>query len=269
MSRGGAGRSAGGASGGGGGAGTAATTTFTPAGGIAAGNVQAAIEELAGERAPRAVKTVTASGIVGSSIDLTAGFDTLVINLDAAAENLTLVFGSGGSKVLIEVVQNATGGFACSFASVDTWSHGLAPLIDTNANAVTALEVTTTDGGTTQRGWHGQRIVEYSFGVGGVAVVSTNGPGYRMRAKGKIVSIVSTCRTAGTVQATLVDINKNGAAVTTAGNRASIAAGATSSAVVTAIATPDVAAGDLLTCDVDQVGTNVIGLGVQVRVQSL
>jgi hypothetical protein len=74
-----------------------------------------------------------------------------------------------------------------------------------------------------------------------------------------IVSVTTRVKTAPTGQALLVDVNKNGTTIfTTQGNRPSIAAGAKTSAIMV----PDVtvlASLDILSVDVDQVGSGVAG----------
>ncbi len=68
---------------GGGGGGTAATTTFAPAGGIAATDVQAAIQELDSEKAPKASPTFTG----------TANFDASGIRLPDDSNNFFATIG--------------------------------------------------------------------------------------------------------------------------------------------------------------------------------
>jgi hypothetical protein len=85
-----------------------------------------------------------------------------------------------------------------------------------------------------------------------------------------IVDVRTAVGTAPTGAALLVDVNKNGTTIfTTQGNRPSIAIGGTSSSA----AVPDVtalAAGDLLTVDVDQIGSTIAGsdLTVVMRVRA-
>lgn len=85
----------------------------------------------------------------------------------------------------------------------------------------------------------------------------------------RIVDVRLACGTAPTGAAILVDVNKNGTTIfTTQGNRPTIAASGTSGSA----AVPDVttiAAGDLLTVDIDQVGSSVAGsnIGIVVRLQ--
>jgi hypothetical protein len=105
------------------------------------------------------------------------------------------------------------------------------------------------------------------FSRGGTLLVVTGaGRHYVLRAC-KILGVVAAVGTAPTGASILCDVNKNGTTVfTTQGNRPSIAAAATK---VSSAAVPDVttlAAGDLLSVDIDQVGSSVAGSDLTVTV---
>ena len=102
--------------------------------------------------------------------------------------------------------------------------------------------------------------------VGALIVVTGDGRFYVPRAR-EIISVVAAVGTAPTGASILIDVNKNGTTIfTTQGNRPSVAASAFK---VAAPAVPDVtsvAAGDLLSVDIDQVGSSVAGSDLTVIV---
>lgn len=85
---------------------------------------------------------------------------------------------------------------------------------------------------------------------------------------GTIVGVIASVGTAPTGSSVVCDVNKNGTTVfTTQANRPSIAAGTTST---TMTAVPDVtvvAAGDLLSVDIDAVGNSTAGSDLTVVVE--
>lgn len=82
-----------------------------------------------------------------------------------------------------------------------------------------------------------------------------------------IIGAVAAVNTAPTGAAIICDVNKNGTTIfTTQGNRPTIAAGANATS---AMPTPNVTAlqpGDYLSVDIDQVGSNVAGSDLVVKV---
>ncbi len=102
--------------------------------------------------------------------------------------------------------------------------------------------------------------------AGTLIVTAGSGRHYVLRAC-KILGVVAAVGTAPTGASILIDVNKNGTTVfTTQANRPAIAAAATK---VASPAVPDVtvlAAGDLLSVDIDQVGSSVAGADLSVIV---
>lgn len=85
----------------------------------------------------------------------------------------------------------------------------------------------------------------------------------------RVKSVRTVLGTAGTVQTTIVDVNKNGTTIfTTQGNRPTIAISGTVSPAATpnpgAVSTLN--AGDVLSFDVDQFGTSAADLSVSVEI---
>lgn len=103
---------------------------------------------------------------------------------------------------------------------------------------------------------------------GNVSVTTNIGPRYVAPQALTIVKIWLIVRTAPTGAAILIDINKNGSTIwSTQGNRATIAAGATSGNTTT-FNTTALSAGDYLDFDVDQVGSSVTGADLTVILET-
>lgn len=101
---------------------------------------------------------------------------------------------------------------------------------------------------------------------GALVVVAGAGRFYVPRAR-DIIAVVAAVGTAPTGAAILVDVNKNGTTIfTTQSARPSIAIGATKVAAPATPAVTTVAAGDLLSVDIDQVGSSVAGADLSVIV---
>jgi hypothetical protein len=90
-----------------------------------------------------------------------------------------------------------------------------------------------------------------------------------MPSAGKVVKVQTYLSTAPLTTAVVVDVNKNGTTIfTTQGNRPSIAASGTTST----LGDPDgddvctFEAGDILTIDVDSIGTGTVGANLSVRI---
>ncbi len=83
-----------------------------------------------------------------------------------------------------------------------------------------------------------------------------------------IVSCAAYANTAPTGASVIVDVNKNGTTVfTTVGHRPTIAISAHDSGLVTNMDITAVAAGDLVTFDIDQVGSTIAGADLTVTVE--
>lgn len=99
-----------------------------------------------------------------------------------------------------------------------------------------------------------------------LSVVTGAGRFYVPRAR-DILAVVAAVGTAPTGAAILIDVNKNGTTIfTTQANRPSIAIGATKVAAPAVPAVTTVAAGDLLSVDVDQIGSTIPGSDLTVLV---
>lgn len=84
-----------------------------------------------------------------------------------------------------------------------------------------------------------------------------------------ISKVYVNCKTAPTGDDLIIDINKNGASIwnTTQANRATIAAGATSG-TQTSFDTTELSEGDVLTVDIDQIGSTVAGADLTIVVKA-
>lgn len=105
-----------------------------------------------------------------------------------------------------------------------------------------------------------------TFGQPGVLTTGTGVTRFIFPTTATIVSVRLACNTAPTGAAIKVDVNKNGTTIfTTQANRPNIVV----SAFASSAAIPDVtsiAAGDYLTCDIDQVGSTVAGSDLVIQV---
>lgn len=106
-----------------------------------------------------------------------------------------------------------------------------------------------------------------SFYVEGDVIVGTNKVAFVCPTALKIIRVIAKVTTAPTGAPLVVDIHKNGTTIfTTQANRPTIAISQTS----TTSATPDItslAEGDLVSLDVDQVGSTIIGANLAVLVE--
>lgn len=84
-----------------------------------------------------------------------------------------------------------------------------------------------------------------------------------------ISKVYVNCKTAPTGADIIIDINKNGTSIwnTTPANRATIAAGATSG-TQTSFDTTSLSEGDILTVDIDQIGSTVAGADITIIVKA-
>lgn len=101
----------------------------------------------------------------------------------------------------------------------------------------------------------------------GTLVVGTNtGTVLRIPQAGTITKVWIDVKTAPTGAAIIVDVNKNGTTLfTTSSNRPTIAISATAGSQAT-IENSTVAAGDLITLDIDQVGSTIAGADLTVTI---
>lgn len=106
-----------------------------------------------------------------------------------------------------------------------------------------------------------------TYSVSGALVVAAGKSRFRAPFPITLSAVSAAIDTAPVGAAVIVDVNKNGTTVfTTQANRPSIAAGANSAAEVV----PDVvsvAAGDVITVDVDQIGSTTAGSDLSVMVR--
>lgn len=104
---------------------------------------------------------------------------------------------------------------------------------------------------------------EYSFfwslTLLGTAFVGTTQAGFVFPSGMEFVEIRAYADTAPTGAGIILNVKLNGVAVVTSANRPTIAAGTSAASVVTNFSTSNVAAGDRLTIDVDQVGSTNAG----------
>lgn len=153
----------------GGGGGTAATTTFTPAAGIAATDVQAAIEEAVTDAAATYATLTTVLTKTGGGKDTVYALASLTgtIGIDLAngnmhygtlAGNTTFTFtgATNGSECefVLSITQDSTPRTITWPASVK-WAGGVAPTLSTGSGAIDQFVFRTRDGGTT---WYGALI---------------------------------------------------------------------------------------------------------------
>lgn len=132
---------------------------FTPAGNLAATNVQAALEELDTEKlsatAPKlkayseeeVANNVSGAIVVNYALANVHSL-TLTDNVTDVAVTNAPASGDAGSITLI-LKQDATGGRTIAFGSEFKWPGGVAPVLSTGANAIDMVTAVTTDGGTT------------------------------------------------------------------------------------------------------------------------
>lgn len=100
----------------------------------------------------------------------------------------------------------------------------------------------------------------FTWSMSGVLSVAAGGLGFRAPIALEVQHARLSVSTAPTGADLIVDINKNGTTMfTTQANRPKIAAGAYTESATTAPDVVSIAAGDRITCDIDQVGSTVAG----------
>lgn len=270
----------GGAGGGGGVSSTpdAAGVTFTPAGSIAATNVQDALVELDGT-IPDASQFTYATGGGKEAVAATGTSGTVTIDLNDGNYQYATLTGN----VTSTSVTNVTNGKACSLfleitagANSWTWWSGItwvgltsAPTLSTSGTDL--FSFVTRDGGTTWFGFYltgSAPTQSKDYSISGALTTSTGALRlYNNSGRTRTLSVVrASVGTAPTGASILVDVNKNGTTIfTTQSKRPTIAV----STNTDLSDTPDVtswADGDYLTVDVDQIGSSVAGSNLVVQV---
>jgi len=104
---------------------------------------------------------------------------------------------------------------------------------------------------------------QFFWGLGGTQVVDTNVSfEYEATCNLTITGVELRCKTAPTGAALIIDINKGGTTIFTV--RPQINDGSTVNAGVATLNVTDLAAGDVLTVDVDQIGSTIAGADVSI-----
>jgi hypothetical protein len=112
-----------------------------------------------------------------------------------------------------------------------------------------------------------EALDEAVFSRAGSLIVATGAGRFYVPRAREIIGVVAAVGTAPTGSTILVDVNKNGTTIfTTQGARPSIAIGATKVASAAVPAVTTVVAGDLLSVDIDQVGSTIPGADLTVIV---
>lgn len=107
-----------------------------------------------------------------------------------------------------------------------------------------------------------------AFGAPGSLAVTTGLSPFPIDGPATILSVQAAVNTAPTGADLIVDVNKNGTTIyTTQANRPKILDGAKVSAVSTDPDVTTLAAGDVLTVDIDQIGSTVAGSDLVVAVR--
>lgn len=154
----------------GGGGGTAADTTFTPAAGIAATDVQAAIQETVTDAAATYAPLTTVLTKTGGGLDTvnnmgnitgatTANLANGNMQYGTLTGNVTFTFSgaTNGSEceMVLSLTQDGTGSRTITWPASVKWAGGVGPTISTAASANDQFVFRTRDGGTT---WYGALI---------------------------------------------------------------------------------------------------------------
>ena len=104
---------------------------------------------------------------------------------------------------------------------------------------------------------NGLRPTLYTFVPGTVAVATNVSGTFEIQQSLTILGVDLRVKTAPTGAALIVDINKNGTTIFS--TRPEIAAASTSGGGSAVLSVTTLAAGDLITVDIDQVGSSVVG----------
>ena len=137
-----------------------------------------------------------------------------------------------------------------------------------NASTATALATARTIGGVSFDGTANVAVTSaLTFSKVGDLTVAAGKGRLKVPMAITIVDVTATCNTAPTGAAALFDVNKGGTTIfSTQGNRPTVAAGSQDGSA----ATPDVtavAAGDVLTVDIDQIGSSTVGADATVVIR--
>lgn len=93
----------------------------------------------------------TTSGSV--ALDFTNGNHQKIIANGNVTFSITNPPSSGSGVMLIDLIQDATGGRSFTFPASVKWNGAITPTLTTTANHRAIIGIRTTDGGTTYRGW--------------------------------------------------------------------------------------------------------------------
>lgn len=261
---------------------TAAEVPFTPAGNIAATNVQAAIQELDSEKAATGHNHDAAYAALGHNHD--AAYAAIGHNHNAdyepigeAAAEVAAHEGAGDPHP--QYVTSSELSTTLVSYSQTSHVHGADEVTyDNTTSGLTATDVqAAVDELEDELATHTHVItVEVPVPVGVYTVLGelTTGAGtvkLPLPFAGDVVGVMAAVSTAPTGASILVDVNINGTTIfTTQANRPSIAASGT----VSSLATPDVAAADFtagqyLTVDIDQIGSTLPGEDLVVTILAI
>ena len=192
--------------------------------------------------AATATALATARTIGGTSFD---GTGNIAVGLAATATALATARTIGGTSF------DGTGNIAVGLAAT-----------------ATALATARTIGGVSFDGTANVAVTSaFTFSKVGDLTVAAGKGRLKVPMAITIVDVTATCNTAPTGAAALFDVNKGGTTIfSTQGNRPTVAAGSQDGAA----ATPDVtavAAGDVLTVDIDQIGSSTVGADATVVIR--
>ncbi len=188
----------------------------------------------------KAVKTYVDAQMGGISQDSITEGNTGVEVIDAGADGRVVFTTEGAEEMRITAAGNVGIGSTVPSSILDVDGTVTATTFSGSGSGLTGLT-----GGT----------VIVSYRLMGVLLAKTNiDGGMYIPFAGTVVSVSLYRGTAGSSGSTLVDIHKNGTTVfTTQGNRPTLAFGAGQKVTVTNMDVTSVSAGDVFTCDVDQI----------------
>jgi hypothetical protein len=142
-------------------------------------------------------------------------------------------------------------------------AHDASAISFTPAGTIAATDVQAAIAEVAAEATYTQTVV---FSKSGALTVAAGEGRYPAMQDGTILAVRAAVGTAPTGASLIVDVNKNGTTIfTTQGNRPTITASSTSSAEATPAVT-SLAEGDLLSVDIDQVGSTIAGADLTVVV---
>jgi hypothetical protein len=244
----------------------AATGVLTATGfaGPLTGNASGSSGSTTGNAAT-ATALATARDIGGVSFDGTGNITLPGVN--SAGNQATS--GTAATATLASTVTVAdTTDTTCNVALFESATGSLAAKTDAgvtyNAGTGTLNSTAVTSGGTAVLT---ASTAAFTFSKVGDLVAAAGKGRLKVPMAVTIVDVIATCNTAPVGAAALFDVHKGGTTIfTTQGNRPTVAAGAQDGAA----ATPDVtavAAGDVLTVDIDQIGSGTAGADATVVIR--